>query len=124
MFLKYIPYCCSGYILLSLVLWAFAGYAYRVNAGLPVDDPKKKNYHPAAVYLVPFTWSAFLVAYILLFILKALLYGIFLIVFTIALVAIRKPFILAWLDRIARKIGNMLLEANTFLARQLFPQPA
>lgn len=116
--------CCGGYFLLSMILWAFAGYAYRVNEKLPSDDSKKKNFHPAAVYLVPFTWSAFLVAYILLFILKALLYGIFLIVFTIALVAIRKPFILAWLDRIARKIGNMLLEANTFLARQLFPQPA
>jgi hypothetical protein len=102
----------------------FAGYAYRVNDKLPGDDPNKKNFHPAAVYLVPFTWSALLVIYLLLFVLRALLYGIFLVSFTIALVAFRKPFLLVWLDKIARKIGNKLLEANTFLARQLFPQPA
>jgi hypothetical protein len=115
--------CCGGgYFFISLILWAFAGYAYLVNARRLADDPEKKSFHPAAVYLAPITWFPLLIASIVVFIIRALLYGVFLVLFTIALVAIRKPFLLVWLDKVARKIGNKLLEVNTFLARQLFPQ--
>jgi len=99
---EYRQYCCGSYILLSLVLWAFAGYAYRVNSRRAADDPNKKSFHPAAIHLAPFTWPALLAVYILIFMLRALLYGVFLVLFTIALVAIRKPFILKLLDKIAR----------------------
>jgi hypothetical protein len=122
MLIIYWRQCCGGYFFISLILWAFAGHAYLVNARRLADDPEKKSFHPAAVYFVPFTWLPFLIAYIIVFIIRALVYGIFLILFTIALVVIRKPFLLAWLDKVARKIGNRLLEVNTFLARQLFPQ--
>lgn len=121
MFLHYIPQCCLGNILLSLILWAFAGHAYRVNAKRPADDPDKKDFHPAAVHLVPFTWPFLLILLVFTFVLRAVLYGIFLILFTIALVVFRKPFLFTWLDKIATKIGSRLLEINTLLARALFP---
>jgi len=111
---------CQGYILLSLILWAFAGYAYLVNARRPADDPKKRDFHPAAVFLAPITWPLFLLFLISIFIIKALLYGVFLVLFTIVLIAFRKPFILIWLDKIATKVGNILLEVNTQLIKILF----
>jgi hypothetical protein len=49
--------------------------------------------------------------------------------FTIAVLVIRKPFLLIWLDKIATKVGNKLLEANTILIQAFFgktlksPQP-
>ena len=117
MLTAYTSNCCQGYILLSLILWAFAGYAYRVNTRRSADDPKKRDFHPAAVFLAPITWPLFVLGFISLFILKAILYGIFLVVLTIALVVVRKPFIFVWLDKIATKVGNMLLEANTQLIK-------
>lgn len=110
---------CRGYILLCLILWAFAGYAYRINADRSADDPEKRDYHPAAVFLTPITWAPLLFGWLLLFVIRALLYGVFLILFTFALVVIRKPFLLIWLEKIARKIGGMLLKANTYLIRQI-----
>lgn len=108
---------CNGYILLCLILWAFAGYAYRVNVRRPADDPKKREFHPAAVFLAPVTWPLIVLGFISLFVLKAILYAIFLVILTVALVVIRKPFIFIWLDKIATRVGNMLLEANTMLIK-------
>ena len=112
------------YILPSLMVWAMARYAYRVNEQLPANDPKKKDFHPAAVNLVPITWPIILVLWVILaigsvvlFVLKALLYGVFLILFTLALVFIRKPFLLIWLEKTARRVGYVLLEANTALIK-------
>ena len=116
----YIGYCCPGFILLSLILWAIAGYSYRVTAKRPADDPNKRLFRPAAVHLVPVIWLPFILLAFFIFVLKILLYGIFLILFTFALVVIRKPFLLLWLEKIAGKIGNALLEANTFLIRAAF----
>jgi len=117
----YLIYFCPGLaLLLSLLCWAFAGHAYRVNAKRLADDPEKKDFDPNAVLLAPITWPLFLVGSALLFIIKALLYGLFLVLFTIALLVIRKPFLLIWLDKIARKVGGKLLEANTFLLRMAF----
>jgi len=111
---------CQGYILLCLILWGFAGYAYRVNVRRSADDPKKKDFHPAAIFLAPITWPLFIFGFISLFVLKAVLYGIFLVILTIALIVFRKPFIFIWLDKIATKVGNMLLEANTMLIKIFF----
>ena len=130
MLLNYVNYCCPGFILLSLIFWAFAGHAYRVNAKRPDDDPKKRDFNPGAIFLAPVTWPIFLFGSISIFVIKALVYGVFLILFTIALLAFRKPFLFVWLDRIATYIGNKLLEANTFLIKIAFgdwertPQPS
>lgn len=108
---------CNGTLLLMLILFVCAGYAYRVNVRRPIDDPQKRNFHWGAILLAPITWPFLLIVLIFLFIVRALLYAVFLVFFTIAILVIRKLFILVWLDKIATKIGNKLLEANTFLIR-------
>jgi len=106
---------------LSLIFFGFAGYTYRVNSKRTADDSTKKDYHPAAIFLTPL-WPVFLFASISLFILRAMAYSIFLVLFTIGLVVFRKPFILTWLSKIALKIGDKLLQANTLLVRLFLPQ--
>ena len=115
MFEGYIPGCCLGYILLSFLLGAFAGYAYRVNARRAVDDPKKRNYSPGAIFLVPFIWPLLLSGFICLFIIRMLTFGIILVLFAIGLVVIRKPFLLILLEKLVIRIGDRLLAGNTFL---------
>jgi hypothetical protein len=110
------------YFEISVVLWVCTGYAYYINSKLPEDDPNKKDFHPIAILLAPVTLPLLFFGMISLFILKAIAYSIFLFLFTLALVIIRKPFILVWLDKIAKKIGNILLEVNTYLIR-LFLNP-
>lgn|SRR5574341_1040902 len=120
MLLYHLDSICKGVLWLMLLIFACAGYAYRVNARRPADDPKKKIFHPGAIFLAPVTWPVFFFGSISIFMIKALAYGIFLILFTIALVAIRKPFLLIWLHKIATYIGDKLLEANTFLIKMAF----
>lgn len=96
------------------------GYAYRINARRTADDPKKRDYQPGAILLALLTWPILIFASISLFILRALFYGVFLILFAFALVAIRKPFLLMWLNKVFSSIGDKLLIANTFLIRLAF----
>jgi hypothetical protein len=115
--------CFWFYLSASLVLFAFEIYVYRINAGRAADDPQKQVYHPLAVLLFPF-WPLWALAWLTLFLLRALLYGMFLVLFTIALVVIRKPFILVWLEKAATAAGGRLLKVNTMLLRLLLPQAA
>jgi hypothetical protein len=101
---------------------ACAGYAYHINAKRAVDDPKRKNYHPAAIFLAPITWPLFALGWLSLLTIKALLYGIFLILFAISLVVLQDISEPIWLEKMFIKIGNKLLEANTLLTLLLFPQ--
>ena len=116
-------YLCNGFFLLMVFMLVCPGYAYRVNARLMQDDPKKRDFHIGAIFLAPITWILFLLASIMIFILRAVFYVVFLALFTIAVLAFRKPFLLVWLDKIAMKIGNKLLEANTFLIKVAFGKP-
>lgn len=120
---EYFPYVCKGYLLLSLIFLICAGYAYRANARRSNDDPEKRDFHFGAIILAPITWSAFLAAYIMIFVLRAVVYSVSLFVVLAALVFIRKPFLLIWLDKIATKIGNKLLEVNTLLIKAFFGKP-
>lgn len=113
--------CFVGYLLISLVIYLCAGYVYRVNARRKADDPEKRDYHPAAVPL-SLGWPLLVPLMVIFFVLRALAYGAFLILFTVGLVVIRKPFLLVWLMKAATKIGTMLLDANTFLIRRFFPE--
>jgi len=114
-------YCLITYIVLSVILLLCTVYVYRVNSKRKAGDPQKKEYHPLAIPMT-FAWPLFLLARVLLFILKALAYGVFLILFTVALIVIRKPIIFIWLDKAATKIGTLFLKANTFLIKAFFPQ--
>jgi len=112
-------YCLMGVALLSVICTT---YAYYVNSRREYDDPKKKIYNPLAVLFAPITVPVFIILYALLFLLKAVAYGVFLVLFTFALLVIRKPFLLERLKKIALTVGNLLLEANTLLIR-IFVRP-
>jgi len=112
--------CLKSYILLSLIFVAFSGVAYRANAKREADDPQKKEFNPAAIPLAPL-WPLFILMSILLFIIRVVVHAFFLIFFALALVAFRKPFLLTWLQKMAVKIGNKLLMANTYLIKLFFP---
>ena len=113
--------CIKGYFLLSLIIVLCTGYVHRVNSKYPADDPQKRDYPFTAVLLSLFAWPLFILASISLFILKAIAYGVFLIIFTVVMIFFRKPILFKWLDKIATKIGTMFLKANTYLIRAFFP---
>jgi hypothetical protein len=115
----YINYCWPVWILLSLIAWAFAGYAYRVNAKRLAGDPKKRDFHPAAIFLAPILWPLFLFGYISILVIKVVAYGVFLVLFTVALFVFQKSSV-PWLDDTAAWIGDKLLGANTFLIKVAF----
>ncbi|HSB02062.1 MAG TPA: hypothetical protein VLE49_15540 [Anaerolineales bacterium] len=99
------------------LILACAGYAYRVNARRADDDPKKRDFDPLAVVLAPITFPFLVALTFFIFILMALLFGLILILFVIALIGAREPFIFKWLGRKMIAVGNRLLEINTFLIR-------
>ena len=112
MLFNYSTQLCNCYLALMLIYFACAGYAYRVNARRSKDDPQRRDFHFGAILLAPFTFPLFIAASITLVLLRVLVYGVFLILFAIAVIAIRKPFLLAWLDKVATRIGNKLLAGN------------
>lgn len=101
---------------------ACAGYAYYVNSRRADDDSKKRSYRLGAIFFAPVTWPFLLIGIISLFVLRVVVYGFFLILFTISLIIVPKSFQPSWLDKMVIRIGNALLEANTFLIR-LFLSP-
>ena len=132
MLLKYLDI--IGYIVLFIMLLIMicAGYSYMINKRRERDDPEKRDYHPFAIVLAPFTFFIFVSLGIVVFIFRALLFAGVLIIFTILSIGLRKPFILIWMDKYARKIGEPLLKINTLLIRMALnsrsrpriPQPA
>lgn len=121
--------CLYGILIFTAIIMACAMYASYKNSQRMANDPEKKDFHRAAIFLVPFTWPLFLTAFLLLlvlrvilFVLKAVAFGIFLVLFPFMLFGLRVLVILTWIDKILTSIGNQLMEANTFLIR-LFLRP-
>lgn len=112
-----------------LLIWAIVGYTYIVNKRRDANDPKKRDYHPFAIFLAPFTSPFLLLGATAVFVIRALLFAVFIVIFTILLIAVRKPFIFKLWDKFATWIGDPLLKANTYLIRMAFrpwntnPQP-
>ena len=129
MLLNYTADICKGILIFFLFIWMMAGYTYIVNKNRSTDDPRKAVYHPYAILLAPFTFPFFAMAALVVFFSRALLFALFLILFTLLLVVIRKPFIFKLWDKFATWIGDPLLKANTVLIRMAFrpwrskPQP-
>lgn len=111
---------CLGILIISLLVTACAGYAYFVNSQRSADDPEKKKYHPEALLLVLFTWPILLPVIVSLFLLRVLVYSLFVILFAIFLLIIpretREP---TWAESKLLKFGDKLLEANSFLIKLL-----
>lgn len=117
MIVYYYAYLCKGILWIMLLILACASYAYLVNQRRDDHDPKKRNYSPYAILIAPITLPLLLLLAIFVFLLRAALFCLFLMIFTIALVVIRKPFIFVWLNKMALGIGEPLLKINTYLIR-------
>ena len=111
----------TGYFILTLIVWGSAMYTSIANSRRKDSDPSKKNFHPYALRLI-FIWPIYVIGWLIWQAFLIVLYGFFLILFTIALVAIRKPFLFIWLDKVMTWIGNRILKANTLLINTFFPQ--
>ncbi|HSL44304.1 MAG TPA: hypothetical protein VK897_12780 [Anaerolineales bacterium] len=88
----------------------------------PADDPEKRNYPLLAVLFAPVTLPVLVFLALSLLLLRALAYGLFLILFAIALILVRQPIILTAIQKEAKLIGTILLDLNTALIR-LFLKP-
>ena len=110
--------CC---IVVNLIITLCALLAYYVNSKRPDDDPKKRDYHPLAILFAPITWPLVALLGISLYSLKVATYGVFLVLYVLALIFFRKPFILEWLKRTALKIGDLLMEVNSAIVRIFLP---
>ena len=108
---------CTGTLALLAIVTACAIYAYCLNSGRSPEDPEKRPFLIVAILLTPITFIPFLIGYILLLFLRALFYGICLLLSILVLVVFRKWFFLIWLHKAAKSVGDKLLEANTLLIR-------
>lgn len=112
MLLDYANYCLLGFILLSLPGVVLAGFAYLANTKRASDDPAKKDFSLRAVFFALFRWPLFLLSSITLPIVKGLAYGVFLIMFSIALLAFRPSDFLNRLKNALVQVGDKLLETD------------
>ena len=119
-----------------LAFWAIAlaiaFTAYWVNSQRAAKDPKKRDYHPLAVVLAPIAFLFFAPLAIVLFILSAILYAGFILLFALMMVALRKPFLFILWRKFSTFVGEPLLRISTYLIMlpfrlinpRLVPQPA
>jgi hypothetical protein len=115
--MDYFACCVAGMLIISILACLFSGYAYHVNQRYAHDDPARRDYDLLAVFLAPITWPFLAFGGLVLTIIKAVLFGIFLLVFSIAVAVIRKPFFWPWIEPIVSMIGRRLLKANSFMIR-------
>ena len=109
--------CCLGYLVISILLWLFSGYAYLVNARRASSDPEWRDYNPLAVFLAPVTWPFLVFGGFIVTIIKAVFFGIFLVVFSLVVALFRKPFLWRLIEPLISGIGRRVLKGNTFLIR-------
>ena len=110
---RFFPFWTVSCILLTIFVAMCAGYAYHVNLGRAIDDPKKRDFHLGAVFLAVFGWPIWLLGYVGLVLLRATTFAVSLILLTFMLVFVRKPFLLIWLEKALTYVGNILLVVNT-----------
>jgi hypothetical protein len=105
------------------ICFACAAYAYRVNARREEGDPEKREFEFGAVFLAALSWVVLIPASIAVAVIRAFLGMVFIVLFAVGVLAVRKNFILKWLDKVMVKIGNKLLAANTILLRAFLGKP-
>ena len=119
----YTEYICWCVPILTVLAFLSAWVAYRANARRQYADPDKKAFEFSAVWLAPLTWPLLIPLAILLTAIRAIV-GILLVgLFALGVLAIRKPFIISWLEKIALKVGNKLMLANSILIRAILGKP-
>jgi ABC-type Na+ efflux pump permease subunit len=108
---------CVGYLIISILIGLFAGYAYLVNKLENPKESKQKDFEFIGIFLAPITWPFVLVIGLIVTIFKALLFGVFLLLFALIAVLFRKPFFWPFIEPIIKSIGARILKINTFLIR-------
>ncbi len=111
-----------------LFIWGASLFAYRRNARLPVDSPKKRDYHPYAVVIAPFTLPIIFVIgislRILLILVRSILFGMLLILLPLVLIFFRNLRLIRRILKKFEQFGRALLKINTYLLRLAgFPPP-
>lgn len=90
MLFSYLNYVCLGLTLLSLIVWAFAISAYRVNERRAADDPQKRDFHPVAILLAPISWPLFLFGALSLHVIVRLIIVPLLVASNLSLIVLKK----------------------------------
>jgi hypothetical protein len=120
---RYFRFWSVGCLLLTAFLFICALYVYRVNIRRLNNDPNKQDLPFLAVLFAPITWLPLIVGLVTIFLLRAILLGVSLLLAVVGLLVIRKPFLLVWWDKIATKVGTLLLAGNTSLIRAFLRKP-
>ena len=107
------------YLLILIILIFCSYYAYYLNSKREADDPEKKDYPCYSPWITPITIPLAGLGYLVFLILTSVLAFLFLIIFPLCLLFIRKPFIIKWLLEQAQKIGNSILWINTEILKAL-----
>lgn len=120
MIVNYLDSIFKAFLWISLFVVACTFYTYIVNAHRAADHPKKREYYPLAILIAPFTLPFLISFALVVFIIEAVLFGTFLVVFTVALLDFRQPFLLGFLHKVAMKGGEPLLKFNTAILKLMF----
>jgi hypothetical protein len=120
---RFLPYSARGCLLLTGFILSCALYVYWVNARRLDDDPKKQDFPLIAALLAPVMWLPLIVGLVTVFLMQAIVLSFSLLLTVVGLLVVRKPFLFVWWDKIATKVGTMLLKANTSLIRAFFRKP-
>ena len=113
---------CGGTCCLTiLIVWGMSAFTHLYNKRLPEGDEEKRNYHPKAWLVVPITMPLWAIFAIVSAVLYSLIFGLLLIVFTLALILVRKLFLFQWLKEISLKVGRFFLKINTRLLNLAWP---
>jgi hypothetical protein len=111
--------CLSSCAIIAIFIAFSAFYAYSVNDKRAPDDPKKKDFSPFGLWLAPVILPPLVVFNVIVLIFSSLAFGVFLLLFPLALVLFRKPFLIKWILKQAQRIGNMILIVNTELLKMV-----
>ncbi len=110
----------KGYFVITSILMLSMVRAYHVNAHRAADDPEKRIYHLSSALVIPWLWPLFPLILITVRMIETFVHLIFLALALILILFFRKPFLVAWLDKIAIKVGSQLLEINNYLIKLMF----
>lgn len=120
MIFYYPNYMFIGLVAFFVLACVITLYTFWMNYRRLPDDPKKRDYHPLAILVTPFTAPFYFAFWVLSLISLAVLYVGFLVVFTIMLVLIRKWFFFDWWHKFAIAVGDPMLRLNSYLIRGIF----
>jgi hypothetical protein len=109
----------SSCLIIQVFIIFSALYVYRENAKRAPDDPEKKDFPPRFPWLAPFILPILALINLPLLVLSSLAFGITLLLFPFALLLFRKPFLIKWIIKQAKKIGNLVFTINSQLLKAL-----